>query len=325
MWVIAWVLALALHAGGILGFRSLPLLHSSPVRSREPEPIQLVFSSPGPETRRTEEPQFFSELPPNRADVAPRKAGFLSNVTSRARDLVPGGDAALPQMHGEGDAPMVGLEPHETPPPSSAAAVPAPQPSEPAAPRTVETPQPSDAPTLPQNAGSAPAVSKPTPARPATDAAKQGIPGPAGDSDTYQPEMDNPDGNAGLTGDVSLNTTAWDYAPWLQRYSRQLMRRWYAPPAYWMGLLKEGGWAVIEAEISPSGQLLRSELLEEQGHPSLILSAQSAVRAVAPIEPLPAGFPEPTLILRIRMIYPKFTSPETPRSGRYAPGASRHH
>jgi hypothetical protein len=135
--------------------------------------------------------------------------------------------------------------------------------------------------------------------------------------------MDDPDGNAGLTGDVSLNTTAWDYAPWLQRYGRQLMRRWIAPPAYDMGLLKEGGWAVIEVEISPAGKMLRCDLLEQQGHPSLIVAAQGAVRAVAPIEPLPAGFPEPTLILRIRMIYPKYLPPEARRSARPAPGASR--
>jgi hypothetical protein len=117
--------------------------------------------------------------------------------------------------------------------------------------------------------------------------------------------MANPNGNAGLTGDVSLNTVAWDYAPWLERFGQQLMHRWFAPPAYQIGLLKEGGWAVIEVEISKSGEMLRLQLLEEHGHPSLSHAAQSALRSMAPIERLPANFPEPTLILRIRMIYPK--------------------
>ena len=71
-----------------------------------------------------------------------------------------------------------------------------------------------------------------------------------------------------------------------------------------MGILKEGGWAVIEVEISQSGKLLRLDLLDQQGHPSLIRAAQNAVRSTATMEPLPADFPEPTLILRIRMIYP---------------------
>ena len=120
--------------------------------------------------------------------------------------------------------------------------------------------------------------------------------------------MDNPQGNTGLTGDVSLSTTEWEWAPWIQRFSRKLMRVWFAPPAYYMGVLKEGGWALIDVEISRSGKLLRLELLDQQGHPSLSRAAQGALRAMAPIEPLPADFPEPTLILRIRMTYP----PRTP-------------
>ena len=130
--------------------------------------------------------------------------------------------------------------------------------------------------------------------------------GALGNSDADQLERANPDGNASLLGDVSLNTTAWDYAPWLQRFAQQLRERWYAPPAYSLGILKEGGWALIEVEISRSGKLLRLDLLDEQGHSSLIRAALSALRAMAPIESLPADFPEPTLILRIRMNYPQF-------------------
>jgi outer membrane biosynthesis protein TonB len=129
--------------------------------------------------------------------------------------------------------------------------------------------------------------------------------GSVGSSDTRQPEMANPNGNAALRGDVSLNTIAWDYAPWLQTFGRHLMHRWIPPPAYSMGILKEGGWVVMEAEISKSGKMLRLEVLEEQGHPALSQAAQNALGSLTPIEPLPADFPEPTLILRIRMIYPK--------------------
>ena len=51
------------------------------------------------------------------------------------------------------------------------------------------------------------------------------------------------------------------------------MKRWVAPAAYSMGILKEGGWCVLEVEISRSGEILRFELLEQ-------------------------------LVLRLRMIYP---------------------
>jgi hypothetical protein len=64
---------------------------------------------------------------------------------------------------------------------------------------------------------------------------------------------------------------------------------------------------MIEVEISKSGKLLRLDLLDQQGHPSLTRAAEGALRAMAPIEPLPTDFPEPTLILRIRMIYPPRT------------------
>ncbi len=308
-WAIAWILTLAVHAAAIVGLWNAKPLKASSAR-RPPEPIQLVFAPSATQPAGKEALHRFTELPPNRADAAPKRAEFLSNVTSRARDRVPGGEAALPRMEGEGDEPAVELKPsdgHPTPPAASRVALPSkPVPAGPADTRRSDhaTPQP------PSAADAAPAA----PARSAdTDPTNQGgqeiyrvSPGDAGSSEFPQPEMDNSSGNAGLTGDVSLNTTAWDYAPWLQRFGRKLMHRWTPPMAYSLGILKEGGWAEIEVEISKSGELLRMQVLEERGHPSLSQAAQSALRTMPPIERLPADFPEPTLILRIRMIYPKF-------------------
>jgi hypothetical protein len=127
----------------------------------------------------------------------------------------------------------------------------------------------------------------------------------AGNSDIHQPELGDRGGNAPISGDISLNTIAWDYAPWLERYKRRLLERWVAPPAYSLGLLKDGGWALIQVEFSPQGRMLRCDLLAQQGHELLIRAADNAVRYLTPVDPLPANFPEPTLILRIRMIYPK--------------------
>ena len=286
-WFIAWALALALNTGAVVGLRSLASPRFSEPTHR-PEPVRLVFKSSGLENRKSEEPRFFSELPPDRKDVAPKQPDFLSNVTSRARDPIPGGDAALPRMQGESDVPMVKLEPDGTPPRPSPPPELAPHATEPATPssgRVSSVPAKPDA----QQGGDEAGAST----------------GSATGSDMPQPEMANPEGNAALSGEVSLNTTAWDYAPWLQRFGRQLMARWFAPPAYTLGILKEGGWALVELEITRAGKVLRLELLEEQGHPSLSLAAQSALRSMAPVEPLPADFPEPTLILRLRMIYPR--------------------
>ncbi len=277
----------------VLLFQSLPPLQASAVTIKKPEPIRLNFVKPAAPANN-KEPQFFTELPPNHADKAPEKAQFLSNVTSRARDRTPGGHSDLPKMTGESDVPTVRIQKDGAAPPS------------PPSPSLSHTQQ-----NVPQGqaaSGAEGSVLQRTQAQPqslirlkSADAFR----GASGSSDIDQPEMQNPDGDASVLGDVSLNTVAWDYAPWLQRFGRQLMDRWHAPSAYLYGILKEGGWAVFEIEISKSGKVLRLDLLEQQGHPSLIQAAHGALRSVAPIEPLPADFPEPTLILRIRMIYPK--------------------
>ena len=296
----------------VVGIRRFPIIGGAAAnRPAQVEPIQLVFSPPAPVPSRAEKPQFFSELPPDRKDVAPKQADFLSNVTSRARDMVPGGDASLPRMRGEGDAPQVALEPNggATHPPSTSPAPASPPPTTPSP--SPPAPAASGAPlaTFQSEAkGAGPGANlQPHDAGPMRQApADQGsLFGYSGLADTHQPQMDNPAGNAALTGDVSLNTTEWEYAPWLQRFGRRLMQTWYAPPAYYMGILKDGGWAVVEIEIDRSGQLLRLDLLEQQGHPTLIRAATMALQAMAPMERLPSDFPEKTLVLRIRMIYPK--------------------
>lgn len=306
-WLIAWALTLLLHAGAILYFRSLPPPRRV-VTVQRPQPIRFVFAGYKPETRRTEEPHQFSELPPERADAAPKKADFLSNVTSRARDPVGGGESALPRMQGEGDVPLVGLDPGGGPSSPPTAPVSGSRPGEAASTPAVASTQRSADPAQPHPGAGAPAASANPADRGAGSSSSEIIranPGAAGNSDLYQPEMANPAGSAALLGDVSLNTTAWDYAPWLQRFERQLLHRWFAPPAYALGMLKEGGWALFDVEITRSGKMVRLDMLEAQGHPSLSQAARFALDSMAPIEPLPANFPEPTLILRIRMIYPK--------------------
>jgi len=268
----------------VVAFLVLWKLHAfqgAPAPIRRPEVIQVTLAPP------SEAPPFFSELPKDRADAAPKKPDFLSNVTSRARDRAPGGSSNLPRMQGKGDAPTAELAPGKSPLRSPAASPP--QATEPAGVRAAEPK------VSPQKPGGESLVRVPD---------DEVVRGPAGNSATDQPEMAHPSGNAAILGDVSLNTIAWDYAPWLQRFGSQLRERWFPPPAYTMGILKEGGWALFDVEISRSGKLLRLDQLDQQGHPSLTRAAEIALRSMPPIEPLPSDFPEPTLILRIRMIYP---------------------
>ena len=288
-------MTLLFHVGLFFFFRNLPPLEAASVRVRKPEPIRLTFAKPAPEASANDQPQMFSELPPDRADKAPEKPQFLSNVTSRARDRTPGGNSDLPHMQGDADVPQVKLESGK--PSTPAPAQPSPQAG------NDRTPS-NGTPTIAASGTGAPAPRQSgAPLVPLSN--DQAFKPGAGGADTDQPEMSNPTGTVALLGDVSLNTVAWDYAPWLMRFRDRLLQRWYAPSAYLYGILKEGGWGMFEVEISKSGKILRIDKLEEQGHPSLIQAAQSALRTTNPTEPLPADFPEPTLILRIRMIYPK--------------------
>jgi hypothetical protein len=297
-WVIAWSLTLAFHVLVMISLQARGHWAPAPPRETKPEPIQLTFVGPPPASAAPKAPTFFTELPADRKDKAPEHADFLSNVTSRARDRVPGGDQSLPRMSGVNDAPSVAMQSGHVD-------------SKPASPPTAQEAQQ----TLPPDGKvtfGAPTNAARAPTRPLVlrdpGESNHSFPNPStapGNSDTRQGEMDHPEGNAALTGDVSLNTTEWEYAPWLQRFGRKLMAAWIAPPAYYLGVLKEGGWTVVELEIARSGQVLRMDVLEEQGHPSLILAATSALHSISPMEALPADFPEKTLILRVRMVYPK--------------------
>jgi hypothetical protein len=298
--VVAWSLALVLHAIAMIGVQAGRAWSPAPPREATPEPIHLTFVERPAAKSEPKGPTAFTELPADRKDQAPEHPEFLSNVTSRARDRVPGGDESLPRMSGETDAPSVAMKSGKAEP----------KPASPSADQAIQQPKGTDgkvSPAAPNNAGTGTSGAS-TPATPRVAAPSVGNPYETtapGNSDTRQGEMDNPQGNASLTGDVSLSTMEWEWAPWVQRFSRKLMRAWFAPPAYYLGVLKEGGWTVVELEIARSGEVLRMDVLEEQGHESLIRSATGALRSIAPMEPLPSDFPDKTLILRVRMVYPK--------------------
>ncbi len=114
--------------------------------------------------------------------------------------------------------------------------------------------------------------------------------------------MNKRGGNAGLSGIVSINTTAWKYAPWLQQFRRDFLRSWLAPVAYYMGIVD--GWTLVELEVGRNGGLRRLDVLEKNGHESLHQCSADVFKALSPFRSLPVDFPEKSLILRIRLEYP---------------------
>lgn len=324
IWAVSVILAVVLHLGIVIGTRALRPFSPSPALALEPEPIQVVFA-PEPTGAQSQEPSFFSELPPNRADERPDNPDFLSNVDSRARDEKPGGSAeSLPAMTGESESPHVRLDPA-----AQASASAQEQQETPAYPPGAQEPSQAEEPAEEDRAAPVPPDGIGTEQRIVSDmnalsrqsqrklnqplrdffresqASDESAPSSLteGASDRYQDSMSNPLGNALLSGGISLNTIAWDYAPWLQRFIRDVEQRWRAPYAYYLGVIS--GWTLVELEVAPSGELIRMEALDEQGHASLKNASLAALRAAAPYRPLPSDFPQDSLILRIKLIYPE--------------------
>jgi hypothetical protein len=331
VWAYAIFLTLLLHVGIVLGARVLRPFSPSPVPPQEPEAIQVVFAPEADSYGK--EPTFFSELPPDRADKAPDHPDFLSNVDSRAKDKTPGGGTeGLPTLNGESGAPEIRMEPG-----SPASPAPPPEPTaeagsqaEEASPAQEKPQQGMQEPPPPEPSGEAPSsqerdsaaeavpprsvlfrdspVETPDslrddrPAEAGSEVSDPTLPGNGAD-DLFQDEMSNPQGNALPYGDISLSTTAWDYAPWLQEFRRNLIRSWRAPFGYYLGVIH--GWTFVQLEIARSGELLRMDVLGEEGHESLKNASLGVLRATAPYRPLPDKFPDKTLILQIKLIYPE--------------------
>jgi len=330
-WASAVALAVLWHLLVAAGMIVLDPFSPDPDAS-SPPPIQLTFSPTAPVAERPPDdslPRNFTELPEDRADLPPERADALSNVDSRARDAVEDGPATdLPRSEGRAENPAVAMSP--VPDPGLEG-------TEPDVPPEPVTPAPED--SAPEEAPPTAEESERIGRRAdigeslSQEATGGGEPAPrteidegvgrpgrqlragprvevspeprfrigAGTDEIVQEALNNPKGNAQLFGDISLNTVAWDWAPWLQRFTRDFYRNWVPPYAYYLGLID--GNHLLELEIAPDGRLLKLEVLEETGHESLLSATEGNFRGLAPYQPLPGDFPEPTLRMTVRVTY----------------------
>ena len=316
-WGVAGLLTVLLHAGLLVAANLVGLFDAPEVQAQEQDVIEVVFApEPAPSSA---DPTFFSELPPDRADEAPDQPVALSNVQSRARDMVPGGeDTQLPHLDGQSEAPHVRMDPTDAGDPASQSQVSPPhEPEPPDEPEDEDTddPVPDEEPDDDTTTPAAPqSLRRPhsllqyqdpiAALRPPIGPERSASQRPShGASDIHQDAMSNPDGNAALPGDITLSTTEWAYAPWIQRFRRDVMQRWVAPVGYHLGIIH--GWTLVELEIDRGGNLLRIGAIAQEGHYALRDASIHALRVASPYRPLPAHFPENTLIIQIRMAYPR--------------------
>lgn len=331
-WIAALLASLLLHAlllAGAKHFAPLAARHGVLPADAEFLPVDLAdipwpeALAAAPSAPEPEAPREFTELPADRAEAPPARADFLSNVDSRARDLMPGGeDDALPHSDGRAELPQVAMVPGAGAPAAADQAQPAPA----AAPSAAATPEAAgesalDAPSVESLAGeglrraepaarqAGPTSEDPLAAFRRFDPSALAVPAPntgagvatPGNADIAQEGMASPDGNVRLLGNVSLNTSAWVYGFWMQRFRRAVEAHWHPPYAFQIGMIK--GWTLVALEVSRSGELQQLEVLGEEGHWTLRDASVAAIKAAAPFEPLPADSPEPSIRLQIKMIY----------------------
>ncbi|RKZ16729.1 hypothetical protein DRQ53_05525 [bacterium] len=330
---MAVIAALIMHVL-ILGAVEWFGLFDPPQRRTTPEPINIVFSSPQPAAASEQEsndPTQFSELPEDRSDLAPDDPDFLSNVDSRARDrAVDDSETEMPRMEGQSESPHVALR--EQPAGETEAGASGEQGQREQASNTpaggdealAEQQEQSSTARSREGVSMAELLRNRDAGRSGDSGEESGLSGRPGSGDDdriqesrlgdaryslrangaafFQEEMENFSGNVSLFGDISLNTLQWEFAPWIQRFIRDYHRNWVPPYAYWaLGLTS--GYQLVDVEVAPNGRLLHLEVIEEEGHEALRESTMTTFRAFAPYHRLPAEFPEPTLKMRIKVIY----------------------
>ncbi|HET9581493.1 MAG TPA: hypothetical protein VFP76_01610 [Gemmatimonadota bacterium] len=142
-------------------------------------------------------------------------------------------------------------------------------------------------------AGRQPAAPSGGPLRPGIASALRPGSAPAPGDRLPAPETDQRRTAARAGATYSLNTTAWEYGPYMERLKRRIEEHIFPPPAFYYGM---AAWVTrVRFRIAPDGRLEGLEMLDHEGVRNLQYVAISAVEGAADFEPLPPGFPEPYL------------------------------
>ena len=122
------------------------------------------------------------------------------------------------------------------------------------------------------------------------------------------PEVDQRLTRAEAGSAFSLNTTAWEWAPYMQRLKARIEQHISPPAAFYYGT---AAWiSRVQFRIGPDGRLLEFRLLDHRGVENLQYVALDAITGAADYEPLPPGFPEPMLEITGNFYFNVFPSDE---------------
>jgi len=227
-----------------------------------------------PEEVVVEPIEFELVSPPENPQPSDRPSRFLSTVSSRASDVVESRDRTeLP--HGEGVVPF---------------------PDHPSQTSGAEGGGQSEIPPLPQETSDLGEAFKKS--RFIEEMSPQrSLPLPE-----ENPDFKNEGSAQASIGGISINTTAWDFAPYLLDLKHRVKQHWIPPLAFTaLGAIHGYTWARFR--IYPDGRMEGLAVIEQEGHESLHRSSINAITGAAPFRPLPANFPEPYLEVTFGFYY----------------------
>lgn len=118
----------------------------------------------------------------------------------------------------------------------------------------------------------------------------------------HNPDFKNEESALASLGGISVNTTAWDFAPYLLDLKQRVKQHWI-PPLAFTALGAIHGYTVVLFRIYPDGKMEALEVTEEEGHKSLHRASVNAIKGAAPFRPLPGNFPEDYLEVKFGFYY----------------------
>lgn len=116
------------------------------------------------------------------------------------------------------------------------------------------------------------------------------------------PDFKNEGSARASIGGISINTTAWDFAPYLLDLKYRIKQHW-VPPLAFTALGAIHGYTWVRFRISPDGNVEALAVVEEEGHESLHRASVNAIKGAVPFRPLPEDFPEPYLEVTFGFYY----------------------
>lgn len=116
------------------------------------------------------------------------------------------------------------------------------------------------------------------------------------------PDFKNEGSARASIGGISINTTAWDFAPYLLDLKHRIKQHWI-PPLAFAALGAIHGYTWVQFRIHPDGNIEALDVVEMEGHDSLHRSSVNAIKGAAPFRALPADFPEPYLDVKFGFYY----------------------